>query len=147
MTATGHAIIGTVIAVKVGNPALAVPIALASHVAADAFPHWDEGTSGKKKETARMVTEAAVDVILGFVLSYSIIFILFPQTSLLYAFLIIIMAQLLDWLTAPWYFFSIKLFKPFYKFQKIFDNKMDKPWGVINQIVILSVLIILAKIF
>jgi len=30
MTATGHALIGTVIAAKVGNPALAIPIALAS---------------------------------------------------------------------------------------------------------------------
>ena len=49
MTATGHAIIGTVIAVKIGNPALAVPLAIASHIAADAFPHWDEGTNSKKK--------------------------------------------------------------------------------------------------
>lgn len=39
MTATAHAIIGTVIAAKVGNPVLAVPIALASHIIADAIPH------------------------------------------------------------------------------------------------------------
>src|SRR3989338_5506918 len=147
MTATGHAIIGTVIAVKIGNPALAVPIAIASHIAADAFPHWDEGTNSKEKSKERFIAESAFDVILGFVLSYLIIFVLFPQTNLLYAFLIILISQSLDWLTAPYYFFRIKPFKIFYKFQKMFDNRMDKPWGIINQVVILVLIVVLAKIF
>jgi len=34
MTATGHAIIGTVIAAKIGNPYLAIPLAIVSHLAA-----------------------------------------------------------------------------------------------------------------
>jgi len=147
MTATGHAIIGTVIAAKIGNPALAVPLALASHIAADAFPHWDEGTNSKEKSKERFIAESAFDVILGFVLSYLIIFVLFPQTNLLYAFLIILISQSLDWLTAPYYFFRIKPFKIFYKFQKMFDNRMDKPWGIINQVVILVLIVVLAKIF
>ncbi len=147
MTATGHAIIGTVIAAKVGNPALAVPIVLASHVAADAFPHWNEATSVKGKNRIGAIIEAASDVVIGFVLSYLIITLLFPQTNLAYAFLIIVVAQSFDWLTAPWQFFGIKLFKPFYKFQKLFDNQLDRPWGVTNQIVILVLLVIVAKIF
>lgn len=147
MTATGHAIIGTVIAVKIGNPALAVPLALASHIAADAFPHWDEGTNGKKKSKERLIKEVIFDVLLGLAISYLIIFVLFPQTNLLYAFLIILISQSLDWLTAPYYFFGIKPFKIFYKFQKMFDNRMDKPWGIINQIAILALIVILAKIF
>lgn len=146
MTATGHAIIGTVIAVKIGNPALAVPLALASHIAADAFPHWDEGTNGKKSKE-RIIVEAVFDVLIGFAISYLIIFVLFPQTNLLYAFLIILISQSLDWLTAPYYFFGIKPFKIFYKFQKMFDNRMDKPWGIINQVAILVLIVILAKIF
>ena len=147
MTATGHAIIGTVIAVKIGNPQLAVPLAFASHIAADAFPHWDEGTNGKKKSKGRLVKEAVFDVLLGFAISYLIILVLFPQTSLLYAFLIILTSQSLDWITAPYYFFGMKPFKIFYKFQKTFDNRMDKPWGIINQIAILALIVILAKIF
>src|SRR3989344_4358280 len=146
MTATGHAIIGTVIAAKIGNPALAVPLAVASHVAADAFPHWDEGTNGKKTKE-RIALEAVFDVLIGFALSCLIIFVLFPQTNLLYVFLMIIIAQSLDWITAPYYLFGIKLFKPFYKFQKLFDNEMPAPWGIINQIAILALIVILAKIF
>ena len=147
MTATGHAIIGTVIAVKIGNPQLAVPIAFASHIAADAFPHWDEGTNGKEKGKTRLIAEAALDVVFGFVISYLIVFALFPAANLLYVFLIILVAQSLDWITAPYYFFGIKPFKIFYKFQKMFDNRMDKPWGIINQIAILALIVILAKIF
>lgn len=145
MTATGHAIIGTVIAAKIGNPALAIPIALASHTAADLFPHWDEGTDGKKtKQTIAL--QAVFDVLFGFGISYLIIFFLFPQTSLIYVFIIIIAAQAFDWLTAPYYLFGIKPFKIFYKFQKIFDNEMPAPWGIINQVAILALLVILAKV-
>lgn len=146
MTATGHAIIGTVIAAKIGNPQLAIPIALASHVAADLFPHWDEGTDGKKPKEI-IALQAVFDVLFGFAISYLIIFVLFPKTDIVYVFLMILVAQSLDWVTAPYYLLGIKLFKPFYKFQKMFDNEMPAPWGIINQVAILALLVILAKVF
>jgi len=146
MTATGHAIIGTVIAVKIGNPALAVPLALASHIAADAFPHWDEGTNGEKSKE-RLIVEAVFDVLIGFVISYLIIFFLFPKTDIIYVFLIIIASQFFDWITAPYYIFGIKLFKPIYRIQKSFNNELKAPWGIINQAAILVLLVILAKVF
>lgn len=146
MTATGHAIIGTVIAVKIGNPALAVPLALASHVAADAFPHWDEGTNGEKSKK-RITVDAVFDVLIGFAISYLLVFFLFPKTDIVYVFLIILVAQFLDWITAPYYLFGVKLFKPFYEFQKLFDNQMKAPWGIINQVAILVLIVIFAKIF
>ena len=146
MIATGHAIIGTVIAAKIGNPVLAVPIAFASHIVADAFPHWDEGTNGKKSKE-RIIVEAVFDVLIGFAISYLLVFFLFPKTDIVYVFLMILVAQSLDWLTAPYYLFGVKLFKPFYKFQKLFDNEMKAPWGIINQIAILVLIVVLAKIF
>ena len=69
MTATGHAIIGTVIAAKVGNPALAIPLAIASHFIADAIPHWDIATHRKEKTKSNLILEAFSDVLLGFVLT------------------------------------------------------------------------------
>jgi len=146
MTATGHAIIGTVVAAKIGDPALAVPLAFGSHILTDALPHWDEGTNGKKSKK-RIIAEAVFDVLIGFAISYLIVIFLFPKTDIVYVFLIILVSQSLDWLTAPWYFFGIKSFKIFYKFQKMFDNRMPAPWGIINQIAILALIIILAKIF
>lgn len=149
MTATGHAIIGTVIAAKIGNPALAIPIALGSHFVADAFPHWDTGYHREHKSKEKFLIQSAIDVLISFVLSYTLIQLFFPQTNLAYAFLIIIVAQLPDWLTAPYLFFNLNFF-PFstvYKLQKSCDHRLGMPWGVINQVVILVAIVILGKLF
>lgn len=148
MTATGHALIGVVIAAKIGNPYLAIPIALASHIAADIFPHWDSGTNGRKKTKKRFLTEAVIDVLVGFIISYGVLLFIFPQTDLFYGFIIIIAAQLPDWAMAP-YLIGIKKqpFIWFYKFQSRFNTRLDKPWGIITQIVAISLLILLAKFF
>lgn len=148
MTATGHALIGTVIAAKIGNPVLAVPIALASHFLADALPHWDTGTNKAEKSKRTFFIESMFDVLLGFVLSWLLITWIFPSTNLFYAFLIIIMAQLPDWLTAPYLFFNMKFF-PFtniYHLQKKFDTRLDLPWGFINQVAVIIAIIIFGRI-
>ncbi|MEK7517842.1 MAG: hypothetical protein AAB583_04795 [Patescibacteria group bacterium] len=147
MTATGHAIIGTVIAAKVADPGLAIPLAIASHFVADAIPHWDIATNRKEKTRGTLILEAFSDVMLGIVLSFLILVIIFPATSPLYAFLMILLSQSPDWLTAPYYFFGIKSFKWAYKLQKIFDKDLDKPWGIISQIALLILIIIIAKVF
>lgn len=144
MTATGHALIGTVIAAKVGNPALAIPLAFASHFLADALPHWDTGyhRGGKSKNT--FFIQSAADVIIGFIASYALIATFFPQTNLAYAFFMILVAQGPDWLTAPYLFFDMKFppFSWFYKIQKLFDTHLGMPWGFINQAVIIAAVII-----
>ncbi|OGH02245.1 MAG: hypothetical protein A2798_03935 [Candidatus Levybacteria bacterium RIFCSPHIGHO2_01_FULL_37_17] len=148
MTATGHAVIGTVIAAKIGNPSVAIPIAIASHFAADLLPHWDTGYHRRHESKTRFFLNTAFDVLLSFVLSYFIIKFLFVQTSINYAFLMVFMAQLPDWLTAPYVFFDIK-YPPFtwiYMLQKKFDRKKDLPWGFMNQVAILAAIVILAKI-
>jgi len=148
MTATAHAVLGTVIAAKVGNPALAVPLAIASHIAADMFPHWDTATNFREKGRKRAIADSFIDLIFGFLLSYAIIFFLFPTTNLFYVLFLILVSQSLDWLMLPYYFFRINfpLFKWAYKFQKSFNHSLDKPWGIINQIAVLVLIVILAKI-
>ncbi|MBI2074241.1 MAG: hypothetical protein HYT83_00215 [Candidatus Levybacteria bacterium] len=146
MTATSHAVIGTIIAAKIGNPYLAIPIAIASHIAADLVPHWDVGTNRHKKTKQKIRIDAAIDVIAGFIVSYLLITFLFPQTNLLYAFIIILAAQSPDWLMTPYYFFGIKQFKWAYLLGKATNRDLDKPWGIINQVGIVILLIILAKI-
>jgi hypothetical protein len=149
MTATGHAIIGTVIAAKFGNPALAVPIALGSHFIADALPHWDTGYHRGHKSKEKFFVQSAADVLIGFLASFAIIKVFFSETDLIYAFLIILVAQAPDWLTAPYLFFNWN-FPPFnwiYKMQKIFDTHMGMPWGFINQVAIVAAVIILGRLF
>lgn len=149
MTATGHALIGTVIAAKIGNPTLAVPIALGSHFLADALPHWDTGYNRRQKSKTKFFMESLVDLILGFVLSWALIVLLFPSTNLMYALLIILVSQLPDWLTLPYLFlnFDFPPFSSIYNFQKKFDSHLGLPWGLINQILAVAGLIIFAKIF
>ncbi|PIR98879.1 hypothetical protein COT87_02295 [Candidatus Collierbacteria bacterium CG10_big_fil_rev_8_21_14_0_10_44_9] len=44
MLSISHTVTGAFIAVKVGNPVLAIPLILLSHYLEDAIPHWDVGT-------------------------------------------------------------------------------------------------------
>lgn len=133
MTATGHAVIGTVIAATISNPFVAIPLAFVSHLAADSFPHWDSGTHEKEKTKKRIFTEAVIDVLLGFFVSYLLIIFLFPQTNLFYAFIMIIAAQGMDWAWAPEYFFKIKnsISSVFLSLGEIFNNPQDKPWELL----------------
>lgn len=144
MTATGHAVIGTIIAAKIGNPYLAAPLALVSHMLADMFPHWDTATNRRKKSKQRIFIDTIFDVLVGFLISYLMIQFLFPKTDLLYTFVIVIISQSPDWLMAPYYFFHMKIFKWMYDLQKKFDSSLDKPWGIINQIAILIFITIIA---
>lgn len=145
MTATVHAVLGTIIAAKVGNPTIAIPLAIISHIVTDAIPHWDAATNKNGKNDHQMFFGSIIDVGLGFVLSYSLLFLLFPKTNLTYALILIIASQSLDWVTAPYYFFGVE--KPpfiwFYQFQKIFHKSLDNLWGIITQVgVVLAVLIV-----
>ncbi|MEK7534697.1 MAG: hypothetical protein AAB600_05230 [Patescibacteria group bacterium] len=149
MTATAHAVIGTIIAAKIGNPALSIPIAIASHIVADAIPHWDTATNLAQKGQKKVIFDSLIDLVIGFILSYILIVVVFPKTSLPYTFFLILVSQSLDWLMVPYRLFNINfpIFRWSYKFQKLFDNRQDKPWGIINQVAVLILLVILAKVF
>lgn len=150
MTATGHALIGTIIAAKIGNPALAVPIAFTSHIIGDFVPHWDVATNRRKKKPNRFVFDIFLDISLGFILSFFLLSLIAPKTNFLYVAFIIIIAQSFDWFTAPYYLFHIKTvpFKWFYTLQKVFDKKLDKPYGIITQIATVCIFYLLFfKIF
>lgn len=147
MTATAHALIGTVIAAKIGNPALALPIAFASHFAADMIPHWDTLTNRESKSWNRLFIDTVFDGMLALTLSYSLIVLLFPSTNYFYALLVMFFAVLPDVLHAPYTFFKIKQFKWAYEIGKRTNKSLDKPWGVVTQIVTVVIVILLGKIF
>lgn len=149
MTATGHAILGTIIAAKISNPYLAIPLAIASHVAADLIPHWDTATSKDKKGKERVLMETLFDIALGFFISYALLGMFFPNTDPFYALFLILVSQSFDWLMAPYYFFNVNL-PPFnwaYWLQKKFNNDLDKPWGIITQVAAVTTILLFALSF
>lgn len=150
MTATGHAVIGVVIASQIGDPLAAIPLAILSHIAADLFPHWDLGTNRDKKSHERFFKDGFVDVLVSIAITFILITFVFPGTSLIYAYIIVFAAQFFDWASAPYVFFKITnppIFHWVYKFQKTFDNRMDKPWGIIGQVAVLAGLVLFFKFY
>src|SRR5437868_12727087 len=96
MTATSHALVGTVIAAKVGDPLLAIPLALLSHLILDMIPHWDVLTTRKEKGKIRTFIDVCIDGIAALFLSLLLITFVFPGTSHLYALIIVGFALLED---------------------------------------------------
>lgn len=146
MTATGHALIGTAIAVSIQNPVLGVSLALVSHIAADAFPHWDTGWRRRQKPFKKFFAESLLDVALSLILPFLIVYFFFPEVSYVYLYIIVLAAQLFDWLTAPYIFLKLKK-SPFdlpYRFQLLFDNPIGPPWGVIGQAVVVGIILLFA---
>lgn len=140
MTATAHALIGAAIAAKIVNPWLAIPLAIVSHIALDLVPHWDAGTNKRKKTLEKFRMEAVVDVLLGFLLSYVIFW---NRVDPVYMFIIIIASQLPDWLQVPTSMFNIKV-PPFtwvYQLGHKTQTRMQLPWGLVTQIVIVGIIV------
>lgn len=150
MTATGHAIVGVLIAGKLHNPLLVVPVAFASHYICDLLPHWDSGTYWRKKSKQRFFLEAAADVVISVIVSYFIFTYLLKEDNYLIMFLAIFSAQLPDWLSAPHFFLHMKVpfADDFYKIGSKLNNKLDKPWGIVTQVALVVLLyVFLYKVF
>lgn len=143
MTATAHALIGASLAVKIANPILAIPLAILSHFIADLVPHWDAGTNHKQKSLNRLKLEATADVLLGFALVYLIFRNLVDPA---YLFVMVIAAQSPDWLEAPSWMFNIKI-PPFSWLDWLghkLQTRMQLPWGLVIQVVIVGLLVVYA---
>lgn len=150
MTATGHALLGTIFAAKIGDPILLASVSFVSHFICDAVPHWDSGTHINKKTKTRLFWEAVADVLVGFTLSFILYFVILKQTSFQHVMIGIIFAQLPDWFSAPYFILGIKL--PLFKWvegiQVKINHRLDKPWGIVTQAgVIVLTYITLFKIF
>ncbi|MCR4324362.1 MAG: hypothetical protein NUV69_01605 [Candidatus Curtissbacteria bacterium] len=143
MTATAHALIGASLAVKFVNPYVGIPLAIISHFLADLVPHWDAGTNRRKKTIMRLRMEATVDVLLGFVL----VFLIFGRmVEPVYLFVMVIAAQLPDWVEAPSSKFGIHI-PPFSWVEWLghrLQNRMQLPWGFVTQVVVVGVIVIAA---
>lgn len=145
MTATSHALIGASLATTIANPVIGIPLAIASHFAADLVPHWDAGTNHRQKSALRLKIEATLDVLLGFAL----VLILFRTQALanpVYMFSMVIAAQLPDWLAAPDSMFNLKVppFSWMYKIGHETQTRMQLPWGLVTQVVIVGTIVIFA---
>ncbi|EKD57616.1 MAG: hypothetical protein ACD_57C00211G0005 [uncultured bacterium] len=146
MTATAHALIGASLAAKFSNPLLGIPLAILSHFIFDIIPHWDLGTNHRNKSMTRLRIEAVFDVLLGFGLS----FLIFSRAvDPIYLFIMIIAAQLPDWLEAPAFMFGINI-PPFSWMDWVghkIQSRMQLPWGLVTQIIAVGIALLISVNF
>lgn len=72
MLSIAHATTGALIATKISNPLISIPLILLSHYFLDAISHWDVGTglSNGSKNPKIAFLEEIPDFLLGFLLIY-----------------------------------------------------------------------------
>ncbi len=145
MTATAHALVGGAIAVSVRDPVLGITLATLSHPLLDMVPHWDFGVGWRNKNRVTFLAEGVFDLGIGLFLSY----ILFGKgVNPIYFFGAIFASLFLDFAQLPYWFFKWK-FPPFswaYQIQHIFGGRTTLGWGIINQALVVSLVVIFLKI-
>lgn len=78
-----HALTGGVIAYKIGNPALSLPLAFVSHFVLDLLPHWNPHLSAEKKKCGFISKKTfflvIIDCFIGLILGLSLAFRVLPD--------------------------------------------------------------------
>lgn len=153
MLETPHALLGAAIAVKLGNPALSIPIAFASHFILERVPHWNPHLTNETKKYGQPTKQSTVIVIidssLALILGSAIAFSQAPNTMMVIGTLLSSFAAVLpDLIEAPYFFLNIrnnKYIKRWIHFQK--GIQVDAPpfWGLLTQVLTIAAVFLWLK--
>ena len=147
MLSIAHGPTGALIASKIPNPYISIPLILASHFLEDRVPHWDVGqglTSQKKSKKSAFIQELFFD----FPLSILIVYLFFQA------------GRPFDW--RPWLGWFLGLLPDFIEFPYLFLNQRGsfikkfatfhtwchrstshRFWGLLPQFLVLLVILLL----
>lgn len=154
MLSISHAATGAFIAVKIGNPTLAIPLILLSHYLEDYIPHWDAGTglSSGKKTRAQALLHGLIDLALAGIL----VLVIFPPSSYHLTSIVYLLKEpqiwgaflglLPDFLESPRNFLGWEpaFLKPINRFHHSFHHSIPRVLdGLAPQILLLNILWIL----
>lgn len=146
MTATAHALVGGAIAASIANPVLGLTLATVSHPLLDMVPHWDAGWGWRQKTKQRLFMEGTLDLVLGYASAY----LLFGMNApFWYWFWCVSLSIAWDVAEIPYWFWKWD-FPPFnwmYKFQSAIQGKAALPWGIVNQVVAVGVIVLILNYF
>lgn len=137
--------VGAAIAAKIGNPALSLPLALASHFALDLLPHWNPHLNTELnrlgKLSGKTVTFIATDMFLGLAGGLLIASTVLPdQNQFAIVVLGAFMGVLPDLAEAPHFFlgFHHPWILKLVKFQKSIQNDTPPFLGILTQVLLLA---------
>lgn len=144
MLETPHVALGIAIAVKTGNPWLALPLSLASHFLLDKVPHWnphfytETQKFGKPKVTSTYL--AIADELIAITLTLFMAYSFWPDINKSFLILLCSLLSVLpDQIKIPYFFMNYKkgLFKKWVEFERTIQVEIKPFWGIITQIVVL----------
>lgn len=136
---------GAAIAYKVGNPALALPLAFASHFVLELVPHWNPHLYTELKKYGKVTTQStmlvAADVVLSLAFGFFIAAQALPDFNR--GFLILLgafVAVLPDIVEGPYFFLGARnaLIEKWVLFQRGIQSNAPLPIGILTQVLILA---------
>lgn len=140
MLETQHALVGMVIASKIPNPWVSLPLAFLSHFAVDMLPHWNWEPDARPLSLLGIL----LDLIL---LEITTAYIAFQSPLKLNLAAASFFAVLPDLLLAPSIFFGFnnKYIKKLCKFQKSIQNRTPVLPGIITQLLLSALCLLILK--
>lgn len=144
MLSTPHVIVGATLAIKLGNPLLAIPVAFCSHFALEMLPHWNPHLNTEIKTLGRLSNKTfaiiTVDTLTalaaGIFLSTT-----FGSSSAEIATILAscFAAVLPDLLEVPYFFFHLKnkFLEVWLKSQKAIQSDTNPILGMATQLLII----------
>lgn len=140
MTSVSHALIGAAIAAKIPDTNLAGTVAIATHLLCDAIPHWDLGTNWRVRP--RYITGVLAILETLFAVFGTIVFFSSRVPYLNHLTIVVLLSLIPDWFEVPYYLTMPNSPKPFYyiyRLQSMIHSKLQAPWGIFTQMVIVGV--------
>lgn len=147
MLVTTHAIVGGLIATKIPQPFISLPLILVVHFLTDRIPHWDVGTRWRQRCRPRLqlFIYGWLDLVGAIGLSWLIFQRQMPFNPLLW--LGVFISLLPDFLELPSLFFDFRPW-PLNKIEKfhsrLLHRSKDFPAGLWPQLIILALILLLA---
>lgn len=108
-----HVIVGATIATTIGQPALALPLAILSNFILDIIPHWNPHlfteVQNKKKLSHKSLVIVLIDASLGLIIGLFLAFRFYPDlTKVIYILSGSLLASIADLVEAPYFFLNVK---------------------------------------
>ena len=140
MLETPHVAIGAVIATKIPNPFIAIPLAFASHFLLEGVPHWNPHIVSETKKygmpTKKSIVIIAIDVSVALVMGSLIAWQAMPNKGHAMTIMAASFASVLpDLIEAPYFFLKMrtKFLKDWLTFQKSLQVDTTPFWGFLTQ--------------
>jgi len=144
MLETPHVALGAAIAIKVGNPYLAIPLALASHFLLEKVPHWNPHLNTEMKKHGHLTNKTkliiALDTTLALGLGIIVALKALPNSSLSILVIASSFASIIpDLLESPYFIFGVrnKYIQRWIALQKKIQIDTTPFWGILTQVVVL----------